>query len=190
MGFNIPFTTLDTRDPKLFDKLPKDFIEKNNLYDDWPMEWVEGDEDFDVTVDANGKVVEYWCRRSSGYPDWPHYLYYPGDDPGAIVRTREHPFRQPVKQGGYTKYFHENRGFFTEGGDAWHGLTRSPDMEIVIDEKGFMVDSWDSQTKKRYGTLGDEIGSRENTFEMPPDQKAVKDMTKAELEAAIKELGV
>ncbi len=92
----------------------------------------------------------------------------------------------PEKQGGFTKYTSTDKGLFATGGDAWQLLTISDTMEIVLDEHGFVRDAWDSASKKTYDTLGNETGTRDTTYTLPPDSLAPKDMTDETLEDALK----
>ncbi|MBA7632071.1 hypothetical protein ES703_39613 [subsurface metagenome] len=92
----------------------------------------------------------------------------------------------PEKQGGFTKYASADKASFATGGDAWQLLTISDTMEIVLDEHGFIRDAWDSKSKKTYDTLGNETGTRDTTYTLPPDSLDPKDMTDEALEDALK----
>lgn len=69
----------------------------------------------------------------------------------------------------YTRYLYADRGHFPVGSDAWEALTRSPNMQIVIDPNGFIVDIWDAESKKLYDMHGNEIGTRSTPYPMPSE---------------------
>lgn len=96
------------------------------------------------------------------------------------------------KQGGFTKYFPADKDYFPEGSDAWECLNAG--CEITVNENGKIVDVWDPKTKEFFSSAADaafgvSAGTRETSYEMPPEKKAIEDMTKEELEVEIKELG-
>jgi len=90
--------------------------------------------------------------------------------------------------GGYTRYTSAEKGFFAEGGDAWHALTISDNMQIVLDPKGFIIDIWDSETKKRYHNLGYEIDTRDTPYDLGAGPPNPADMTDEELENALRRI--
>lgn len=96
----------------------------------------------------------------------------------------------PEESGGQTRWTHAEQHDFAIWGDAWTALGISPNVEIILDKDGSIIDIYDPVTKQLFTFYGKVIGTRDERLALPvPPEKAI-DMTDEELaEAMAKGIG-
>ncbi len=112
-----------------------------------------------VTLDERGTIVEIRDPATGKLYD------NLGNETGKIV-TSEYPesYEKEVKNPLRETYTLKDLGEFTEGGDMYHALTRSPDMKVTLDDEGWIIDIWDSKTGKLYDIHGGDQGTRTDPY--------------------------
>lgn len=73
-------------------------------------------------------------------------------------------YTKMVKNPMRMTYTHADLGDWPEGGDMWEALARSPDMQVTLDDRGFIIDIWDSKTGKLYDMHGGDLGTRTDPY--------------------------
>jgi len=124
-----------------------------------------------VTLDERGTIVEIRDPATGKLYD------NLGNETGKTA-TSGYPegYEKEVKNPLRETYTLKDLGEFAEGGDMHNALTQSPDMQVTLDDKGFITDIWDSKTGKLYDIHGGDQGTRSDPY---PSDNNIGDLVSA-----------
>lgn len=153
-----PFRRDDEQEVKVLSR--KNYVpEQKGLFPEGSDIWEALNAGRTVTLDERGVIVEIRDPATGKTYD------LLGKETGLILPSGYiESYKKSVKNPRRATYKPKDMGIFEEGTDMWQALAISPDMEVTLDDRGSMMDIWDSKTGTLYNRFGYVIGTRINPY--------------------------
>lgn len=117
------------------------------------------DRGLEITLDKFGTLIEIRDPETNKLLDFElneigelEFL----DLPDGYTKQIKNPLRVTYKR--------DDVGQFERGSDARNALEINDNMQITLDDKGYLIDIWDSVTGDLYDALGNKIGTRKDPY--------------------------